>query len=868
MPTVARLLHFLVAALLLTAFSHAQFTDDFSDGDFTTNPTWSGDDALFTVDAGQLRSNTGTLTAAATYYLSTPSTLAANAQWEFFVNLKFSPSSANYVDVYLMSDVQALSTPANGYFVRIGETAKHVVLNRMSAGTASPLVTSPDGIVNSSTNNPFRIKVTRNASNLWTLQYDDGNTGSYLTAGTATDASITSSAYFGIRIVQSTAASVVNKHFFDDFYVGSIVLDITPPSIISATVTDDQHVDLLFSEPVEQTSAENTNNYDLIPVNTITGATRDAANLALVHLTLGSAMQNGNAYSLTVNGVQDLSGNAISNGTVNYSYAVISPAMPGDVVMNELMPDPDPVVGLPNAEYVELFNTTTDRTFDLAGWKITDGSTTGTLQSGPNSQIAPGGFVILTSTANVALFSPFGATLGVTSFPSLNNDGDPMQLWDASNVTIDAVTYSSTWYNDPAKSSGGWSLERIDPFTPCSGVSNWTASTGALGGTPGGENSVFAVLLDTVPPKLSQVFVIDSVTVDLLFSETMNAASLLSGTYVIDPANAITNVSVIALDRGRLTLGTELEQGQLQTITITGVSDCPGNPIGTSNSATFALPVPIAAGDVVINEILYDPRGTGSDFVELYNRSQKVVSLAGLQLANINADKRLITANSYLLLPGQYVAIATNTANVLANYPLGRAERMLQMALPTFNNGSGRVVFLAENGDTLDLFNYSDALQFALLKSVDGVSLERADPNRPTSDNSNWHSASQAVNFATPGYQNSQYAPAPEVKGTLTIEPAIFSPDNDGHQDLLTITYGFDEPGFVGTMKVFDLSGRDIRTLMNNELLGTGGSISWDGLMDGNELARIGPYVIYLEAYDLAGNVEKFRKSVVLAHRL
>ncbi|MEO5585012.1 MAG: lamin tail domain-containing protein [Flavobacteriales bacterium] len=466
------------------------------------------------------------------------------------------------------------------------------------------------------------------------------------------------------------------------------------------------------------------------------------------------------------------------------------------------------------------------------------------------------------------MFSPFGATVGVTSFPSLNNDGDPMQLWDASNITIDAVTYSSTWYNDPAKSSGGWSLERIDPFTPCSSVSNWTASTGALGGTPGAQNSVFAILTDTVPPTLSQVFVIDSVTVDLLFSETMNAPSLLSGTYVIDPANAVTNVAVIAPNRVRLTLATELEQGQLQTITVTGVSDCPGNAIGTGNSATFALPVPIAAGDVVINEVLYDPRGTGSDFIELYNRSQKVVSLAGLQLSNINADKRLITANAYLLLPGQYVAIASSPANVLSNYPLGHADRMVQMALPTFNNGSGRVVFLAENGDTLDLFNYSDALQFPLLKSVDGVSLERVDPDRPTSDNSNWHSAAENVNFATPGYKNSQYAPAPAARGSITIDPAIFSPDNDGYQDLLTIGYQFDEPGFVGTMKVFDLAGREVRTLMDNELLGTSGAVSWDGLMDGNDLARIGPYIIYMEAYDLAGNVEKFRKSVVLAHRL
>ncbi|HRN36602.1 MAG TPA: lamin tail domain-containing protein [Flavobacteriales bacterium] len=859
-----RFLLFLPIMLLYCESARGQFTDDFADGNFTADPAWAGNDAFFTVDNGMLRSNTGTLAAATTYYLSTASSQAAG-QWEFYFNLKFATSGANYVDVYLMSDVQDLSAPANGYFVRIGETADHVTLNKMAAGSPSTLVASPDGIVNSSTDNPFRIKVTRDAANNWTLHYDDGVTGNYVSAGNATDASITSSAWFGIRITQSTAATAVNNHFFDDFYVGPIVQDTTPPSIASATIIDELHVDLLFNEAVEQSSAESIVNYGLIPFNGIAAASLDGMNPALVHLTLNGPMANLNTYTLTVNGVEDLAGNAISNGQVQFTYTVFSTAQPGDVVINELMPDPDPPVGLPNAEYVELFNATADRAFDLTGWKITDGSSTGTL---PAAQLPPGGFVILTSTANAALFNGFGTVLGVPSFPSLNNDGDPMQLWDASNMAIDAVTYSSGWYNDAVKANGGWSLERKDPFTPCSSAANWTASTAATGGTPGGQNSVFAILQDTVPPLLVQAFVLDSVTLDLLFNEPMDQAGLLSGTYSIDPVLGIANIAVVAPDRVRLTLSAPLIEGVVHTVTATDVNDCPGNPIGAGNTATFALPQPISKGDVVINEVLYDPRGSGSDFVELYNRSQKVVSLAGLKFANGSGSVQPITPDAYLLRPGQYVAVATNVSNVLTNYPLGRADRMLQATLPSYNNGSGTVIFLGAAGDTLDLFNYSDALHFALLKSVDGVSLERVDPDRPTADNSNWHSAAADVNFATPGYQNSQYAPAPAARGEITIDPAIFSPDNDGYQDLLTIVYRFDEPGFVATMKVFDIAGREVRTLMNNVLLGTSGAVSWDGLMDGHELARIGPYILYMEAYDLAGNVEKFRKTVVLAHRL
>jgi len=63
--------------IIITSFNtSAQVSDDFADGDFTTNPTWNGDASLFTINAGQLQSQSAV---AGTYYLSTPSTLSANA---------------------------------------------------------------------------------------------------------------------------------------------------------------------------------------------------------------------------------------------------------------------------------------------------------------------------------------------------------------------------------------------------------------------------------------------------------------------------------------------------------------------------------------------------------------------------------------------------------------------------------------------------------------------------------------------------------------------------------------------------------------------------------------------------------------------
>ena len=87
-------------AVLFSLCSFAQFTEDFSDGDFTNNPAWGGGTADWIVNGSfQLQSNNTVLNS--TYYLSTASTKATTAQWEFFTLITFNPSSANYVDVFL-----------------------------------------------------------------------------------------------------------------------------------------------------------------------------------------------------------------------------------------------------------------------------------------------------------------------------------------------------------------------------------------------------------------------------------------------------------------------------------------------------------------------------------------------------------------------------------------------------------------------------------------------------------------------------------------------------------------------------------------------------------------------------------------------
>jgi hypothetical protein len=164
-----------------------------------------------------------------------------------------------------------------------------------------------------------------------------------------------------------------------------------------------------------------------------------------------------------------------------------------------------------------------------------------------------------------------------------------------------------------------------------------------------------------------------------------------------------------------------------------------------------------------------------------------------------------------------------------------------------------------------DRFSYSDAMHFQLLQSFSGVSLERMDFNRPTNDAGNWHSAAENVGYATPGYVNSQFYPN-EISGEeLTLGYDLFSPDNDGYQDVINFNYKFSEPGYVANATVFDAKGRIIKRLVKSELLGAEGTFTWDGLNEQTEKAAIGIYVLYFEYFNLAGETRKIKKSFVLA---
>ncbi|MDD3877533.1 MAG: lamin tail domain-containing protein [Bacteroidales bacterium] len=867
--------NFLLLLILLPLFGFAQFTDNFSDGDFTQNPAWTGDISLFTVDNFQLKLNSSSGNDST--YLVTSSSVMDNTEWHFLVRLAFTPSTNNHPCIYLASDNGNLRGPLNGYFIKIGKDGtdnKRIYFYRQSGSSATEIFTSADNLATAS-NNLLKIKVTRSNTGVWNFYCDPLGGNAYLPQGSVVDATYNTTSNFGILCKYTS--SNINKFYFDDFYVGPIIVDNTAPSVTNVNVLSSSQLEVVFDEPVEQLSAENTMHYNVnLGINNPFYAERNTTALNKVTLNFSSSFTQALTYSINIANISDLNGNTLTSQDVSFAYY-----MPGlhDVVFNELMADPSPPVGLPDQEYIELHNRT-DFPINIKNWVLKHSTTTKIL---PDATIPPDSFIVLVTVAAYPEFSAYGnvAIVDGLSATALTNDGTTLVLYDNNNNIIHALSYTIDWYADNNKDDGGWALELIDPNNPCGGSNNWRASNDPSGGSPGRKNSILAANADIVKPDLLRIGLIDSLNIEVFFSERMSAASLTNPlSYSID--NSIGNPVLITpkeplFESVVLKLSSEILPNTVYKITLNNsIEDCSGNVLSDKNFAFFGIPESAQPNDVVINEVLFNPPTNGVDYVEIYNRSGKIIDLFSLRLAskdtilNNLTSVKIITESSYLMFPEDYLVLSTNGTIVKSFYNTPNPDNFVNLvSLPSFNVDDGIVVIADAANQEIDMLVYEEKMHYPLLNSFKGVSLERIHFDRASDDKSNWHSASAGVGYGTPAYKNSQFGLIVSADlDAVSVYPDIFSPDNDGHNDVLNIAYKFEEQGYVCNMVIYDAHGRLIKNLVKNELLGTEGIFSWDGITESNLKASIGIYIIYIEVFDLQGNIKKFKKTTVLGGNL
>lgn len=639
----------------------------------------------------------------------------------------------------------------------------------------------------------------------------------------------------------------------------SFLYDIVPPQLDSLLFLSDSILLLTFDEPLDTLSAENVENYDLSPQINLQEAQIWSENQVV--LIWENKWIAGFPYTLSIDRLSDLSANPI----LDFQEEIIltSPAKPGfnDLIIAEIMANPNEDHELPNRQYVEIYNPT-DQLLSLVDVKYMDERDTVNL--GLN-YIEAGEYLLLAPSSGVEDLSSYAKVIGLSPWPNLNNRGDDLQLI-TDEIIVNQAFYRDNWYKENFKyDEGGWSLEMIDVRNPCLGISNWRASIADAQGTPGIENSVKEENIDQNGPKLEKAFAPNPTEVLAYFNEVIDITQIRRNQFSISPNIRIENVEMLDLSSIKLSLAEELKVKVRYSLNANNLTDCVGNIVNSdANQVNFALAEPAKQGDVVLNEVLYDQKSGGADFIELLNISDKYINLSGWTIEGNSQQNVILEDENIIIAPSQYLALTNDKTSIIKDYPTSHDEDdILEVNLPTLTNAEGIVRVVSANQELEEYFEYSDDLHLPFLRTVDGVSLERIHPEAPISKAESWNSAASAVGYATPGKANSQLTNENTSFGNIEANPKTFAHNQPGRNFTL-INYQFEDVGTKATVKIFDMKGTVVNTLANNETLSNTGFFRWDGVDFNGRKVRTGYYIIYFELFTADGDKRVVKERVAV----
>lgn len=530
------------------------------------------------------------------------------------------------------------------------------------------------------------------------------------------------------------------------------------------------------------------------------------------------------------------------------------------LLITELFPDPTPSLGLPEKEFVEIYNPQSD-TISLGGYQLCDADKCYTL---PAYKLLPKQCVVICKATDIESFKSYGLVLGLPSFISLNNDGDQILIKNNLGNIIDQMRYTASMVKE------GKTLEVQNLTNKCQSITNWQAASASVGGTPGQITD--AQLSPKLPAKPAasgvSIFADSIATISLSDAIDSKSVALLSAkldreiiALAASKFDSLTNTLTITFSR-------KLYSNFFYQLQINGLQDCYSRAVLTDTTLIFGVPALADSMDVVINEILFNPTVGGVDFVELSVASKsKIIDLKNWKIANIQngviANQKTISTKSLLIKSRSTIAIVSDTNLLLSQYQ--KVGLMHQADLPAFNDDMGVVLLLNADGKIMDRFDYNEKMHFEVLKKVEGISLERIYLAAPSQDAANWHSAAEQSGFATPGLPNSQSKDEPIEDNSWKVVPVAFNPYGGSNQDFTAIHYSIEEfTDAMATLFIYDAEGRNIKTIAKNTTLSNTGFLRWDGTDNTGTLVPCGQYVLSIQVVNMSGTVKEYTKQVVV----
>jgi hypothetical protein len=313
------------------------------------------------------------------------------------------------------------------------------------------------------------------------IAYDNGtdwNTYVALNKNTQAWETVTINAPAGAQFIRLRLAARQNGGSdyaaWDNITLTSANGDVVAPLVVSAVVTGENGIRLVFSEPMGA-SAEDTNQYTGVP--DLVSATRNIAG-DTVSLAFSSPFVNGQPYVLTVNNVTDTAGNVLATP---YQFEFIFNNTTPTLVITEINYNP-PSNDPDTLEFIEIYNNGTSDAI-LGGLKLA-----GVVEMTFPSATLPAGGVFLVAANKAACESFFpGQTFTQWSSGVLTNGGNTIVLRNSMGVTLDTVQYDDA-FPWPLEPDGlGPSAELLSPNLNNNDGANWIAST-----TVTGSPTVFA----------------------------------------------------------------------------------------------------------------------------------------------------------------------------------------------------------------------------------------------------------------------------------------------------------------------------------------------------------------------------------------
>ena len=841
--------------------SFSQVFEHFFDENF---PNWVGNRERFAVNNNhQLQLNAAE---AGTAYLSLPSPQYEDGwEWNFYIRLHFSPSNNNFSRVYLTSNTTDFTSMfLKAYYLQFGENLAQdaIELYYQEGTTHTKICRGKEARI--ANNFAINVKVKYNEPNHWNILVDENLSGIYETD--ASGVSVKQFEHVALGVFCNYTVSNIKRFYFDDFYYGPPILDTVKPKVISLLPQQDgKTLQIKFSKNLNPETALLHSNY--IINNNIQPILCDFVNgnFSMIQICFNEELPDRTKNSILIKNIFDVSGNRMDNYAGTFYFAKIRR---NDILISEIMAKPTPVVRLPDCEYIELHNFGVPDTVFLKNWKLKINNSNKNL---PEIKIPSNGYIFLVANSCTGYKDELEYNMYRVSSLGIADGGTQIVLYNDLDEVIHEVCFSSSWHRYSAKSNGGWALEMIDPQNPCSAEDNWNSSVSDAGGTPGKQNSIFRKNQDYIPPIIEKVTVVDSLTLGVFFSETVFFNSLNAlRIFEIDRNIIIASVREVPPHNHilQLNLQNALLKKVLYTLTLKDtIWDCAQNPVESNRSYRFAMPNTPQPFDVVINEVLFNAKNsTRAEFVELFNRSQKVIDLASLRIGSGGTDlpdkSTTAVSSGYLLFPNEYVVLCKHKSITEEQYYTPYPNRLIQSdSMPSFANKSGVVFLCDQSYQTIDRFQYDENMHYPLLTSVSGVSLERISFERETQNPNNWQSAAEGYGFATPGYQNSQYSNNQINEDLLKVVPEVFSPNQTGN-DFVEFQCSFEESENRVSISIFDRYGNLIKIVSNNQICAKSEVFLWDGVSEKNYRVPPDLYIVKMEYWNLNTKRKTIKRTV------